>query len=408
MKTKIVLGILALLVPGLAMIIHQNQPAVDSPSTDLARIKQEPTVDTHLDKSATPAEAPKHAVPEFAFGALDSLSVADPFPAAPVLELELAHEAPAPPTPTLTDAGRPELAVISEGAPAAIAQPAVIAARVPRSIGGNGGAGNSPVTALGNTQQNQPPIAVCQDVMVSNDPGLCSAEVTAEQVDNGSSDPEDGPNVTLDLSPPGPYPVGMTTVTLTVTDTMSEMSTCVATITVTDDEAPEITLNGESEEPIFVECNVETFSDPGFTASDNCDGDLTGSVMVGGDTVDESTPGPYTVTYDVMDAAGNSAQDTVIVFYQPPDVAAFAAHAKFGSCEEDPPYDVYYGEGEPGTRVFITSEFGNGQTTVTAEGLWEVKVFFPEAPYNDAFLVRATDEFGRSKAFEFISYAGGA
>jgi len=33
-------------------------------------------------------------------------------------------------------------------------------------------------------------------------------------------------------------------------------------------------------------------------------------------------------------------------------------------------------------------------------------VFFPEAPYGKAFLVRATDEFGRSKTFEFISYAG--
>ena len=113
------------------------------------------------------------------------------------------------------------------------------------------------------------------------------------------------------------------------------------------------------------------------------------------------------ITVTATDAAGNSAQDSVIVFYIPPDVAAFSANAKFGSCEFDPPYDIYFGEGEPNSQVFITSEFGNGQTTVNGEGTWEVQVFFPEAPYGETFLVRATDEFGRSKAFEFVSYAGG-
>ena len=34
---------------------------------------------------------------------------------------------------------------------------------------------------------------------------------------------------------------------------------------------------------------------------------MTGSVVVGGDVVDLSQAGTYTVTYDVIDAAGNAA-----------------------------------------------------------------------------------------------------
>ena len=118
------------------------------------------------------------------------------------------------------------------------------------------------------------------------------------------------------------------------------------------------------------------------------------------------TPGRNRITVTATDGAGNSAQDSVLVFYVPPDVSPFSAHAKFGSCEFDPPYDIYYGEGEPGTRVFVNSEYGSGQTTVTNEGTWEVQVFFPEAPHGETFLVRVSDEFGRAKNFEFVSWAG--
>ena len=45
----------------------------------------------------------------------------------------------------------------------------------------------------------------------------------------------------------------------------------------------------------------------GVTAGDGVDGDLTGSIIVGGEVVDTETPGTYTVTYDVTDIAGNAA-----------------------------------------------------------------------------------------------------
>ncbi|WP_299223709.1 immunoglobulin-like domain-containing protein [uncultured Psychroserpens sp.] len=71
-----------------------------------------------------------------------------------------------------------------------------------------------------------------------------------------------------------------------------------------DVEAPVITLNGSS----TVNLNVgETYTELGATATDNIDGNLTSSIVIGGDTVNTSLPGTYVVTYNVSDAAGNAA-----------------------------------------------------------------------------------------------------
>jgi hypothetical protein len=80
----------------------------------------------------------------------------------------------------------------------------------------------------------QRPVARCKDVDTTTDPGLCSAAVS---VDDGSFDPDGGP-LMLKQSPPGPYPVGTTAVTLKVTDEMGLSAFCVASVTVVDDEPP--------------------------------------------------------------------------------------------------------------------------------------------------------------------------
>ena len=75
--------------------------------------------------------------------------------------------------------------------------------------------------------------------------------------------------------------------------------------TAVDDTAPEITLLGAS--PLEIHQGT-TFTDPGATANDNVDGDLSADILVGGDTVDTDTAGDYTITYDVSDDAGNAAE----------------------------------------------------------------------------------------------------
>jgi WD40 repeat protein len=83
---------------------------------------------------------------------------------------------------------------------------------------------------------NNPPIARCRDVTKEADAN-CAASVTAGEVDNGSADP-DGDPITLSLSPPGPFLLGTTPVTLIVADNHGSTNTCNATVTVVDTQPP--------------------------------------------------------------------------------------------------------------------------------------------------------------------------
>lgn len=79
-----------------------------------------------------------------------------------------------------------------------------------------------------------------------------------------------------------------------------------------DTTAPVITLAGDS--TVYLEYPA-TYTEPGFSASDNIDGDITADVVVSG-TVDTAALGTYTLEYDVTDSSGNPAETvsrTVIV-----------------------------------------------------------------------------------------------
>ncbi|MFA8439972.1 immunoglobulin-like domain-containing protein [Pueribacillus sp. YX66] len=70
-----------------------------------------------------------------------------------------------------------------------------------------------------------------------------------------------------------------------------------------DGEAPVITLNGNN--PMIVK-QGDPYNEPGATANDNFDGDVSDDIEISGD-VDTSTIGTYTVTYTVSDSVGNVA-----------------------------------------------------------------------------------------------------
>lgn len=73
---------------------------------------------------------------------------------------------------------------------------------------------------------------------------------------------------------------------------------------VSDTVSPVITLEGEPEVSIY---QNEGYIEPGFSASDNVDGDITGAVIESND-IDNTVSGIYTVRYEVSDSAGNSAE----------------------------------------------------------------------------------------------------
>ena len=70
-------------------------------------------------------------------------------------------------------------------------------------------------------------------------------------------------------------------------------------------ERPAITRIGDA--AVVHAMSEGVYVDPGATADDEEDGVITLDIEVGGDTVDDTTPGIYTITYNVADSDGNSA-----------------------------------------------------------------------------------------------------
>lgn len=86
-----------------------------------------------------------------------------------------------------------------------------------------------------------------------------------------------------------------------VRDSSSNYARNVRKLVVGDEEKPNITLKGDSSVTILV---GSSYVDAGYSANDNCDGDITSKVQVSSN-VDSNSLGNYTVTYKVVDNSGN-------------------------------------------------------------------------------------------------------
>ena len=69
---------------------------------------------------------------------------------------------------------------------------------------------------------------------------------------------------------------------------------------------PVMTLNGDA--LVYVN-KGETYTEQGVTAIDDVDGNISGNVVIGGDTVDTSALGQYVITYNISDEGGNVADE---------------------------------------------------------------------------------------------------
>ncbi len=116
---------------------------------------------------------------------------------------------------------------------------------------------------------------------------------------------------TVDVTKPGTYPI-----TYSVSDLAGHVATKTRYVVVFEDTGgpdrirPVITLKGSDTIKVGAGVKIQdfmkTYKEPGYTATDNIDGDITSKVKVGDIQNIQGTKVWY-LTYDVKDAAGNAA-----------------------------------------------------------------------------------------------------
>ncbi len=241
--------------------------------------------------------------------------------------------------------------------------------------------------------------------------GLLNTEVVAGDSSTETTVPITATTVT---APPTTEPTPLVPVEPPTTQTTAEP----ATTTTSDTIAPNIEILSPEDGQIFEEKTI-TFSgitEPGARV-------LAGPYEA---TVDEEgswsiklilSEGENRAVFTAIDAAGNEAVAVVTPVYQPPapvttttkpkpEVAAFTANATWIECNSEPPFDEYYGTGQPGSWVEVISEYGSGETIVGGDGKWYVKVTF-DVPRGKRIEVKVKDQYGRAQWFPFVAVEPG-
>jgi cysteine-rich repeat protein len=168
---------------------------------------------------------------------------------------------------------------------------------------------------------NNAPTAVCQSVTVTADPTTCTVVAS---VNNGSSDP-DGDAVTVSQSPAGPYALGTTMVSLTVTDTHNASAMCTAAVTVVDRTAPAIVCPAPAPAECGGSATTVTLS---ASAMDTCT-----AATVTGPTSAGYPLGTTSVTFSAADTAGNTSSCTTRVTVVDTTAPTLTANAGASSVE---------------------------------------------------------------------------
>ena len=168
------------------------------------------------------------------------------------------------------------------------------------------GAFGSPAVFAQVFAPNATPMARCANVTVPAGPS-CTASAS---IDNGSFDLDAADTLTLSQSPAGPYTLGATGVTLTVTDNHGGASSCTGTVTVADATPPTLTC------PAPITEGGSSGLGGGFvfytvSATDACDGSI--SIVATPESGSLFPFGTTPVTATATDDSGNSAQCTFTV-----------------------------------------------------------------------------------------------
>ena len=157
------------------------------------------------------------------------------------------------------------------------------------------------------SDKEKPVIKLKGDQTVTVELNGSYVEEGATATDNVDGDISDKIEISgnVDTKKEGTYKI-----TYTVKDKAGNVGTATRTVIVksksSESSKPEIRLNGEATINLKV---GDSYTDPGATASDSKDGDLTSKISKTGE-VDTSKAGTYTITYKVKNSSGKEASVT--------------------------------------------------------------------------------------------------
>lgn len=142
--------------------------------------------------------------------------------------------------------------------------------------------------------------------------GIVTFTNTSEDADTYQWDFGDGTFSTLKdpvktFMNDGSYEIALTATNAGGSNEIKQPLTITLKVDMTDNDPPVISLIGEPNLEIEI---GEEYKDPGASANDNVDGDISNKIVVTGE-VNALQPGEYTLTYNVSDNAGNNAEPVV-------------------------------------------------------------------------------------------------
>lgn len=242
-------------------------------------------------------------------------------------------------------------------------------------------AGNSKTASVIFDVDNNPPSIF----LIGANPQVLEVFSNYTELGATANDTRDGnltSSISIDTSALNMSLLGNYSIVYSVSDSAGNNASTSRIVSVVDTTIPVIVLNGDNPQEVSY---LGSYTEQGANASDNYDGDISGSIVINSSSVNTSQLGSYNVTYDVSDSSGNSATRVIrtinVVDNQAPSISitnpASSLYSSsinsFNFTISDPSLDsCWYSIDSGDTNISTSCSSGVALTSVEGSNTWAV------------------------------------